>query len=235
MAKGLVAIVCCAALISCASTNRIGLAYQRTPPAHYLMTPTAPGRYQGVTPTPRAQRPSDQVSVVFNALSRCGAKISERERWRIAATIHDESHRYGYDPLFVLAMVEVESTCKPSARSRRGAVGLIQMKPSTARAVARDAGLPWHGAKTLTMPGVNIQLALRYLSALEEQFQDPDLAVAAYHSGPQRVARMSRRHARRLPYLQKILLRYEHLLQERGSVGTRIEVGNFRPQWSAQR
>ena len=83
------------------------------------------------------------MATLFAALSGCRASLSERERWRVAGVIHQESQRYGYDPLFVVALAQIESTCRPTARSHRGAVGLIQVRPSIARAVAEDAGLRW--------------------------------------------------------------------------------------------
>ncbi len=158
------------------------------------------------------ERVANPIAMLFGALSRCREELSERERWRIAGAIHQESQRYGYDPLFILAMVEVESTCSPKARSHDGAVGLIQVKPSIARAVAEEAGLRWRGAHTLTQPTLNLHLGLRYLTQLERRFRDPRIAVAAFNLGPKRVARMSRAQARHTHYVRKVLARYEDLL-----------------------
>ena len=83
------------------------------------------------TPRPaRVESSSYPVATLFAALSGCRASLPERERWRVAGVIQQESQRYGYDPLFVVALAQVESTCRPTARSHRGAVGLIQMRPS---------------------------------------------------------------------------------------------------------
>jgi soluble lytic murein transglycosylase-like protein len=161
-------------------------------------------------------RPSNPVGVLFKALSQCRRGLPERERWRIAGVIHRESQRYGYDPLFVVALAAVESTCLPAARSRHGALGLIQVRPSVARAVAQDVGLRWRGADMLTKPLFNVHIGLRYLVQLEKRFGDPYLAVAAYNLGPQRVARMPRHQARATEYVQKVLSRYEALLAQHG-------------------
>jgi soluble lytic murein transglycosylase-like protein len=157
---------------------------------------------------------ASRLTVVYEALSDCRASLSEKVRWRIAKAIEEQSRRHGYDPLFVQAMVEVESTCSPTARSHRGAVGLIQLQPATARAVARAAGVEYVGLQTLLDPVRNVELGLLYLSQLEEQLGDPHLAVAAYNLGPGRVARMSKGFARSARYVRKILARYEHLLAE---------------------
>ena len=165
-------------------------------------------------PAAEYREQTNPVSDLFNALSRCQAPLSESERWRLAGAIHQESRRHGYDPLFVMAMIQVESGCSPTARGERGGVGLVQIKPSTARAVAKDAGLPWHGSETLTRPALNVELALLYLAQLEEQFGDPYLAMVAFNRGPARVGRMSPERARGARYVKKILARYEDLTDE---------------------
>ena len=169
--------------------------------------------HQAVAAVPSVS-PPNPVEQIHAALTRCARSLTEVQRWQIAGAIHRESHRHGYDPLFVLAMVEVESGCSPTARGVRGSVGLIQVLPSTGRAVARDAGVSWHGAETLTRPVVNVQLGLYYLAQLETRFRDPSVALAAYNMGPRRVARMPRHRARSTRYVRKVLARYEGLLAD---------------------
>jgi soluble lytic murein transglycosylase-like protein len=177
--------------------------------------PATAARSQSGVVSASVAYPGDTVREIFAALTRCRALIPESVRWRIAGTIADESSRYGYDPLFVLAMIEVESTCRPRARSSMGAIGLIQVKPSTARAVAKRVGMRWEGARMLERPSVNVRLGLRYLWDLERRFQDPQVALAAYNLGPTRVARMTPAHARRARYVRRVVSRYENLLAHR--------------------
>ena len=157
---------------------------------------------------------SNPVNDLFNALSRCQMPLSENERWRLAGAIDQESHQHGYDPMFVMAMIQVESGCSPTAEGERGGIGLVQLKPSTARAVAKEAGLPWQGAETLKRPLFNVKLGLLYLAQLEEQFGDPYLAMVAFNKGPARVGRMSPQRARGARYVKKIMARYEDLTDE---------------------
>ncbi len=156
----------------------------------------------------------DPAELLMTALTRCGTPLSGDERRHIADSIVRTAGRHGYDPLFVQAMVEVESTCSPTARSRAGALGLIQVKPSTARAVAARVGMRWHGPQQLMSPAINLEIGVRYLAELEERFDDPYLAVAAYNMGPTRVAGMDPLRARSSRYVRKIMSRYEGLLQE---------------------
>jgi soluble lytic murein transglycosylase len=187
-----------ALLVLCVVPSPVGSTYQVPPPP--------------LRPPPQLQQPPDPVNVVFRALSHCRPQLHARRRWGIAGAIHKESQRYGYDPLFVVALVEVESACLPTARSEDGAVGLIQLLPATARALSDEVGLRWRGVRTLRTPALNLHLGLRYLSQLEKRFRDPYLAIAAYNLGPTRVARMPRHRARRAEYVRKVLARYEALL-----------------------
>jgi soluble lytic murein transglycosylase-like protein len=173
------------------------------------------------TPPPPAASPpvraralaTATVATLFDALSKCRASLPESERWRIAGAIHHESRKYGYDPLFVAAMVEVESKCKPTARGIHGAVGLIQIRPATAKAVAAESGVPWKGDATLRDGVLNVRLGVRYLWTLEKKFDDAQLAIAAYNLGPTRVARMNRQRARNAKYVQRVLGRYQDLVE----------------------
>lgn len=175
-----------------------------------------PAPLESVGPGP--ERPSVErtttVATIFDALSRCGRWLSEGERWRLAGTVHQESSKYGYDPLFVAAMIEVESGCKPTARGIHGAIGLIQIRPATAKAVAAETGMPWRGEATLRDGASNVRLGIRYLWTLEERFDDLHLAIAAYNLGPTRVARMNRNHARNAKYVKRVLGRYQDLVEQ---------------------
>ena len=81
-------------------------------------------------------------------------------------------------PLLV-AVARVESRVDQSARSSRGARGILQVLPSTASALGLDASR----ART------NVLAGARYLRQLLERFQSADLALAAYNAGPSAVDR----------------------------------------------
>lgn len=114
----------------------------------------------------------------------------------IAQVVHSESSRVDVDPLYVLALMKVESGFRAGAVSPRGAVGLLQVRPIAARSVARaDAvtGRPLAAAR-LDDPRTNVALGLRYLQRLEEQFSDRPTVLAAYNMGPTRVRRQLAEH-----------------------------------------
>jgi soluble lytic murein transglycosylase len=92
---------------------------------------------------------------------------------------------YKCDPLWVMAIIKVESGFLPHALSPRGAVGLMQLLPSTARDIAPYVGLQIQSDDDLKDPDINLHLGVYYLSKLEQMFPDDEVAVlAAYNAGP---------------------------------------------------
>ncbi|KAB6714618.1 lytic transglycosylase domain-containing protein [Roseobacter sp. TSBP12] len=79
------------------------------------------------------------------------------------------------------ALVEAESSYNPTAVSPKGAYGLGQLMPDTARALGVDP----------RDPSQNLDGAARYLLAQLAMFKDIDLALAAYNAGPHRVVAYS--------------------------------------------
>ncbi|MES2948003.1 MAG: lytic transglycosylase domain-containing protein [Pseudomonadota bacterium] len=86
------------------------------------------------------------------------------------------ARQYGVDPALVRAVIHAESGFNARARSQKGAMGLMQLMPGTARMLGVvDAHSPSH----------NIQGGAQYLAGLLAQFKnDVGLATAAYNAGP---------------------------------------------------
>ncbi len=85
------------------------------------------------------------------------------------------------DPKLLLAMIQVESGCNHQARSPKGAIGFMQVLPSTAKLMGIDN--PTTGSE-------NIKAGARYLRAMQDQFNsDIRLSLAAYNAGPAAVKR----------------------------------------------
>jgi soluble lytic murein transglycosylase-like protein len=96
-------------------------------------------------------------------------------------SINSAAWRYQVDPALVRAVIHAESAFKPGARSKKGALGLMQLMPDT----ATDMGV----ANPLS-PEDNIRGGVRYLAwLLEENGGNTMLATAAYNAGPGAVKR----------------------------------------------
>ncbi|MEW6045563.1 MAG: lytic transglycosylase domain-containing protein [Bacillota bacterium] len=104
--------------------------------------------------------------------------------------IEDWAARRGLDPWLVAAVVRVESNFRPTAVSSRGARGLMQLLPDTARWVAEQAGERDFFPDLLFVPEVNVRLGTWYLAELLKEFDGREaLALAAYNAGRGNVRR----------------------------------------------
>jgi soluble lytic murein transglycosylase len=116
--------------------------------------------------------------------------------WRIAypAAFRAEVLRWskaaGVPPDLLQALMREESALDPSVISQAGAVGLTQLMPTTAAAVARRLGMGAMSSQTLTDPGTNIRIGAAYLGELLARYgKQPALALAAYNAGGGAVGR----------------------------------------------
>ena len=102
----------------------------------------------------------------------------------VDALIDGISARYGVGSRLVRAVIQVESAFDTRAVSNKGALGLMQLIPATARRF---------GVTNVFDPAENIEGGVRYLKFLLEKFQyNLDLSLAAYNSGENRVERLGR-------------------------------------------
>jgi Transglycosylase SLT domain len=86
------------------------------------------------------------------------------------------SEAQGVNPLLVRALIQVESKFRPTARSRKGAMGLMQLMPSTARE---------YNVRNPFEPKANIEAGIKHLKSLIERFGSSlELGLAAYNAGP---------------------------------------------------
>jgi soluble lytic murein transglycosylase len=93
------------------------------------------------------------------------------------------------DPYLVLAIIREESQYDARATSSHGAVGLMQMMPMTAQALAKQYGHPELKREDLYEHDTNIRFGVRYLEELLQQFSGNVVhAVAAYNAGGPTVA-----------------------------------------------
>lgn len=97
------------------------------------------------------------------------------------------SENAGVDPMLVAGLVRQESAFAPDAHSPANAVGLMQLLPSTARRLARQAKIRYVHERLLD-PDYNMRLGTLYVANLEKQFGNIESVLAAYNAGEDRVA-----------------------------------------------
>lgn len=94
------------------------------------------------------------------------------------------SNEYNVDPYLIAAVIRIESGFSPRAVSSKGAVGLMQIMPTTAKWAAEKMDIPNFTVDSLINPDVNIRIGTWYLSHLLNEFDgDATLALAAYNGG----------------------------------------------------
>ena len=99
-----------------------------------------------------------------------------------AEHINQASARYGVSPLLISAVIGSESACQKGAVSPKGARGLMQVMPDTARAMGYDPA-------DMFEPAIAIDAGTRYLGIQLRTFGRVDLGLAAYNAGPRAVER----------------------------------------------
>jgi len=119
--------------------------------------------------------------------------MTRPELRELARTIVAESRRRGVEPELVLAVIHVESRYDAFAVSPVGAMGLMQILPSTGEELAEKLGVIWWGPQTLFDPFVNVRLGVAYLKELTERYGNTTSALAAYNWGPGHIDRRIRR------------------------------------------
>lgn len=104
-----------------------------------------------------------------------GSGISSLAPGRLEEIIRSASDRYGVDPHLVRAVIKAESDFNTQARSHKGAQGLMQLMPDTARL---------HNVSNVYNPDDNIDGGVRHLRLLLDRYQgDLQLTLAGYNAG----------------------------------------------------
>lgn len=117
------------------------------------------------------------------------AGVSQRPSARVDGTlarlIEEAAGAYGLDASLVTAIVRVESAFNPQAVSHKGAMGLMQIMPATARGLGIT-----DPERDLLDPHTNLRAGARHLRGLHRRYPGRlDLAIAAYNAGEGAVAR----------------------------------------------
>lgn len=103
------------------------------------------------------------------------------------AQVDAASRISGIPGSWIYSVLRTESLYDPRAVSGAGALGLVQLTPDTARAVAKRAGLARPTRDDLFDPAVNLSLGARYLAEMQARFQGRLIyTLAAYNAGPEK-------------------------------------------------
>lgn len=153
---------------------------------------------------------SSQAIFAERVLGRLDTGLQPEELTRLAAAVAAESKRVGIPIELVLGLIRVESSGYNFAVSYVGAMGLMQLMPDTAEAVASRVGVRWDGPSTLFDPVANVRLGVDYLRELIDRYGSVKTALAAYNWGPTRIAeRIRRGQSIPVSYANKVMVASE--------------------------
>jgi soluble lytic murein transglycosylase len=148
---------------------------------------------------------------IRKVISKYRAGLEVKSLKQIPHRIYQESKKYGYDPLFLTALIVTESSFNNWAKSHKGALGLMQIKLATGQAMASEMGAAWAGQSTLFDPATNIALGAFYLNKLKQRFKDMKIALEAYNHGPSRISRYLRKGKLPEDYSRKVFRIYDSI------------------------
>jgi soluble lytic murein transglycosylase len=107
---------------------------------------------------------------------------------KVAEAVIYESLRHHFDPVFVLSVIQNESTFNPGCLGSLDEIGLMQLRPATAEWIAKKYDIPYKGAESLFDPVVNIRIGTAYMDYLRDGFDShAQLYLAAYNMGKRSV------------------------------------------------
>lgn len=152
---------------------------------------------------------ADQVisQLVYNITLTNLPKNYKKDAHKISSAIIQEANKYGMDPLFLLSVIKQESSFRPDVVGGVGEIGLMQIRPSTAKWLNEKAKI----VKTLNLknPITNIKIGAYYLNKLRGKFdQNGRWYLSAYNMGAAKVKRKLAANEKPKEYVQHVMKHY---------------------------
>ena len=150
-----------------------------------------------------AQRPDADFQKILESSVQKSKNPTSVSRSEIDNLISKYADKNGLDEDFVKAVINQESGFNPNATSHCGAMGLMQLMPTTAQGL---------GVVDAYNPEQNIEGGTKYLKGLLDRFDnDKSLALAAYNAGPNAVKKYGGipPYAETQNYVKKVLSKYD--------------------------
>ena len=150
-----------------------------------------------------AQKPDTDFQKILDSSVKNAKNSNSVSRNEIDNLISKYADKNGLDKDFVKAVINQESGFNPNATSHCGAMGLMQLMPSTAQGL---------GVTNAYDAEQNIQGGTKYLKGLMDRFgNDKSLALAAYNAGPNAVKKYGGipPYTETQNYVKKVLSKYD--------------------------
>src|SRR5438874_12102114 len=103
--------------------------------------------------------------------------------------VRGHARNYRLDPALLAAVIDAESKFHADAKSTSGAIGLMQLLPTTAEGIAQHTGGTRFMTSDLYNPEINVRYGAWYLRHLLDKYGEERTALAAYNAGQDNVDR----------------------------------------------
>jgi soluble lytic murein transglycosylase len=131
------------------------------------------------------------IAVSFAYLRTAEPAWFQRFRYplRYEQIVRGHARNYRLDPALLAAVIYQESKFRVDAKSSSGAIGLMQLRPETAKGIAIRTGGSRFRTADLYNPEINVRYGCWYLRHLLNKYGDERTALAAYNAGQRNVDR----------------------------------------------
>jgi soluble lytic murein transglycosylase len=164
---------------------------------------------------------ADVPQFVYSEVDGSLKVTSKKEAKLVARTILLSSHKYQFDPIFVMSIIDHESMFDPTTRGKFGEIGLMQIKPSTAEWISKKYGIKYDGEKSLLDPCTNVMIGTAYVDYLRDRFREHGrLYLAAYNMGVTNVNRALAKTVWPKDYPSKVM---QHYIKYYSELRTRLD------------
>lgn len=134
---------------------------------------------------------------------------------KIADTIISQAEKHGLDPMFVMSVIKTESYFNPDAVGGVGELGLMQLRPETAKWIDEKQKISFKGKKDLKNPLYNITVGTAYLAYLRDHFDNAAaMYLPAYNAGPNKVKSLFEKKSPPVQYSLKVMKNYKEFYRK---------------------
>lgn len=127
----------------------------------------------------------------------------------ISTAIIQASEKYRMDPVLILAVIQNESGFNPNRKGSVGEIGLMQVRPETAKWIAGVYKIKYEHSKDLYDPVLNIKIGAAFLDKLRNQFEsESSLYLSAYNIGAKKVRKLVESNLKPKDYVVAVMKRY---------------------------
>jgi soluble lytic murein transglycosylase len=170
------------------------------------------GKYYSGSAAQSAENVKDLDVAIRETVSKSLPKKYKSKAKALSRMIMKQAKAHNLDPVFVMAMIKTESGFNPLARGQFGEIGLMQLKPDTAKWIAKKEKIPWHGPKTLEDPVQNVRLGIAFVSDLRDRVNHhANKYVSAYNMGLRKVRNLYSADVKPKMYSKRVMANYTEL------------------------